>query len=238
MEGMYPTGSNSPDSSDALVSVMIVEDQTAIRQLLAQFLAACSGFKVVAEANDADEALRLAAKHRPQIVVLDWVLPNGTGLKFLQAGLGGENPPRVLVFSGNANDLAVREALSNGAKGFLEKSAKFAEFTEAMQAMAEGRVYLSAPVARAVHRMSCRIEPVDQQGGLSEREIEVLRGLARGLSSKEIAQQLGISIRTVGNHRARIAQKTGLGSIAQLTLHAVRLGLVEEQVVVGERAVG
>lgn len=232
---MYPMNTSRPDS---IVSVMIVEDQTAIRQLLAQFLAASPGFSVVAEANDADEALRLAEKHRPQIVVLDWVLPNGTGLKFLQEGLTGERPPRVLVFSGSASDLAVREALSNGAKGFLEKTAKFAEFKEAMQAMAEGRVYLSAPVARAVHRMSCQTETVDLHGNLSDRETEVLRGLARGLSSKEIAQQLGISIRTVGNHRARVAQKTGLGSIAQLTLHAVRLGLVEDQVVVKERAVG
>lgn len=206
---------------------MIVEDQTAIRQLLAQFLAAAPGFAVVAEAADADEALRLAAEHRPQVVVLDWILPGGTGLKFLREGLSGPQPPRVLVFSGSSTDLAVREALSNGAKGYLEKTAKFTEFTEALCAMAEGRVYLSPEVAKAVHRMACHTEVDSLNVTLSERELEVLRSLAQGLSSKEIATRLGISVRTVGNHRARIAQKTGLGSIAQLTLHAVRLGLVD-----------
>jgi len=206
---------------------MIVEDQTAIRHLLAQFLAAAPGFTVVAEATDAEEALRLAARTRPQIVVLDWILPGGTGLKFLREGLKGPQPPRVLVFSGTVSDLAVREALSNGAKGYLEKTAKFDEFVEAMQAMAEGKVYLSPEVAKAVHRMACQSEAGELSAALSEREREVLGGIAEGLSSKEIAGRLRISIRTVGNHRARISQKTGLGSIAQLTLHAVRLGLVD-----------
>jgi DNA-binding NarL/FixJ family response regulator len=207
---------------------MIVEDQTAIRQLIARFLEASQGFIVVAEAATAEEALQLAERHRPQVVVLDWILPGGTGVKFLREGLRGENPPRVLVFSGTTTDLAIREALTHGAKGYLEKTAKFAEFTAAMRAMAEGRVYLSPDIAKAVHRMSCAPQSAGLETDLTPRELEVLRSLAEGLSSKEIATRLGISIRTVGNHRARIAQKTGLGSIAQLTLHAVRLGLVAE----------
>ena len=219
--------SNVASGPVAPVRVMIVEDQTAIRQLLAQFVSASPGFAVVAEASTAEEALRLAEEHRPQVVVLDWILPNGTGLKYLRDGLGGAQPPRVLVFSGSTTDLSVREALSNGAKGYLEKTAKFAEFSAAMCAMAEGKVYLSPEVALAVHRMSCHPGANGVTVALSARELEVLKGLAEGGSSKEIAIRLGISIRTVGNHRARIAQKTGLGSVAQLTLHAVRLGLVD-----------
>ena len=213
----------------ATVSVMIVEDQTAIRQLLAQYIAAMPGFSVVAEASEVDEALRLARERQPQIVVLDWVLPDGTALKFLRDGLSGEKPPRVLVFSGNTTDLALREAFSHGAKGFLEKTASFAEFTEALRAMVEERVYMSPAVARAVHRMSSRPEPIDATTALSPREVEVLRCLAEGMTSKVIAARLGISVRTVGNHRMRIAQRTGFGSIAQLTLYAARLGLLSEQ---------
>jgi len=213
---------------DTPVSVMIVEDQTAIRQLLARYISSTPGYQVVAEASDIDEALRLAAQHHPKIVVLDWMLPSGTGLKFLREGLGGAEPPRVLIFSGNTSDAAVREALSNGAKGYLEKCAEFGEFNEAMRAMTEGRVYLSADIAEAVHRMSCHPEPGEFKAELSDRELEVLRAVAEGHSSKEIAERLGISIRTVGTHRARITQKTGLGSIAQLTMHAVRLGLMDE----------
>ena len=224
---MGPMHSNETSLGASPVSVMIVEDHTTIRELLAQFLAASPRFAVVAEASTADEAIRLAAEHRPQVVVLDWVLSSGTGLKFLREGMGGAQPPRVLVFSGNTTDLAVREALSNGAKGYLEKTAKFSEFTEAMRAMADGKVYLSADVAKAVHRMSCRSEPGQLDATLSARELEVLKDLAEGFSSKEIGRRLGISVRTVGNHRAKITQKTGLGTIAQLTLHAVRLGLVD-----------
>ena len=82
---------------------------------------------------------------------------------------------------------------------------------------------------RAVHRMSSHPEPIDANSALSARELEVLRYLAEGMTSKAIAAKLGISIRTVGNHRTRIAQRTGLGSIAQLTLYAARLGLLNQE---------
>ena len=192
---------------------MVVEDQTAIRQLLVQYIAAVPGFVVVAEASNVDEALSLAAERKPEIVVLDWVLPGGTALKFLREGMSGETPPRVLVFSGNSSDLALREAFSHGAKGFLEKTASFAEFTDALHAMVEKRVYMSPTVMRAVHRMSSHPEPIDANSALSARELEVLRYLAEGMTSKAIAAKLGISIRTVGNHRTRIAQRTGLGRL-------------------------
>lgn len=224
---MGPMHSNEMSVGAAPVSVMIVEAHATIHELLAQFLAASPNFTVVAEAANADEALRLAAEHRPQVVVLDWVLANGTGLKFLREGLGGARPPRVLVFSGTTTDRAVREVLSNGAKGYLESPANFSEFAEAMRALADGKVYLSAEVAKAVHRMSGRSEPAAMDAILSARELAVLKDLAEGCSSREIGVRLGISVRTVGNHRAKIAQKTGLGTVAQLTLHAVRLGLVD-----------
>lgn len=209
------------------VSVMIVEDETAIRQMLARFLEGTPRFSVVAEASDAAEAIRLAHEYRPQIVILDWIMPGGNGLKFLGEGLAGPRPPRVLVFSGNTTDHAVRDAFNSGAKGFLEKTASFGEFTAAMDAMAEGRVYMSRVVMEAVHRMSCHPAKAAVQTDLTAREREVLVGLAEGKTSKEIASDLGVSLRTVGNVRTRITQKTGIGSIAQLTLHAVTLGLVD-----------
>ncbi len=222
-----PMDANETRLGASPVSVMMVEDPATTHELLAQFLAASPDFSLVAEASNADDALRLAAEHRPQVVVLDWVMANGTGLKFLREGLGGARPPRVLVVSGTTTDLAVREALSNGAKGYLEKTANFSEFAEAMRAMADGKVYLSGEVAKAVHRMSGRSEPAAMAATLSALELAVLKDLAEGCSSREIGLRLGISVRTVGNHRARLTQKTGLGTIAQLTLHAVRLGLVD-----------
>ena len=215
---------------------MIVDDQTAIRQLLSQYVAAMPGFTVVAEASTVDEALLLAAERRPQIVVLDWALAEGTALNFLSQGLGGENPPWVLVFSGNTSDIVLREAFSYGARGFLEKTAGFSEFVDALHTMAERRVYMSSAVMRAVHRMSSMPEPADASA-LTAREIEVVRCLADGMTSKAIAEKLGISVSTVGIDRASIAKRTGLSSVAHLTLYAVRRGLLNQSAI-GEPSVG
>jgi DNA-binding NarL/FixJ family response regulator len=230
--------SNDASAAADPVRVMIVDDHASVRQLLSFYLTKDTGFSIVAEAADTDEALRLGALHRPQVVVLDWMLRGGTGLKYLREGLSGENPPRVLVFSSDTSDGAVRDALNNGAKGYLEKTAALSEFTAAITAVAEGRVYLSAEIEQAVHRMSCQPQTMEVTSELSDREVEVLKLVAEGMSSKDIATLLGISVRTVGSHRARISQKTGLTSIAQFTLHAVRLGLTQQPATVTAGHVG
>lgn len=207
---------------------MIVEDQTAIRQLLTSFVAAMPEFTVVGQAGDVDEALRVAQASRPRVVVLDWMLLSGLGLEFLRS-VRIDPPPYVLVFSANTTDLAVREALAAGATGYIEKTANFSDFTAALRAVAQGKAWLGPAVTRALQRRAS-IEtdrPEPSSTTLSPRERDVLRFLAEGLSSKEIARRLSLSVRTVENHRASIVRRTGLHSVAQLTLHAVRLGLVE-----------
>jgi DNA-binding NarL/FixJ family response regulator len=205
---------------------MIVEDQTAIRHMLATFLAAMPGFDVVAEAGDVDEALRMAEAHRPRVIVLDWMLAGGMGLDFLRS-VRIDPPPRVLVFSANTTELAIREALAAGACGYIEKTASFVEFTTALKAVADGKTYLGPAISKTVQRLITSTDRADSSTELSPRERDVLRLVAEGLSSKEIADRLGLSVRTVENHRGNISRRTGLRSVAQLTLHAVRLGLVE-----------
>lgn len=215
------TGSREPK-----IGIMVVEDQTAIRQMLVAFIGAMPGFVVVGEAGGVDEALRVANETRPRVVILDWMLLGGLGLDFLRA-VRIDPPPYVLVFSANTTELAVREALTAGAKGYLEKTASFSEFTVALKAVAAGQTYFGPEIARTVRRVVGNPERVQTNMDLSARERDVLRGLAQGHSSKEIGALLSISVRTVENHRASIMRRTGLHSIAQLTLHAVRLGLVE-----------
>jgi len=218
---------STPDPTVSVkLGVLIAEDQTAIRNLLAAYITALPGFTVVGEAGGVEEALRVAHEKKPAVVVLDWMLLGGLGLDFLRR-VRIEPPPRVLVFSANTTELAVREALAAGATGYIEKTASFGEFTTALQAVATGRTYLGPAVARAVQRIVSNPEKVETSVELSVREREVLRFIAEGLSSKEIGERLGISVRTVENHRASITRRTGLRSIAQLTLHAVRLGLVD-----------
>ena len=204
---------------------MIVEDQTAIRHMLSAFVAAMPGFRVVGEAGDVPAALRIAEQCRPRVVVLDWMLLGGVGLDFLRA-MRVDPPPHVLVFSANTTELAVREALAAGAQGYIEKTASFTEFTQALQAVSGGRTYLGPEVSKTVQRLVANPEKAEINPELSVRERDVLRFVAEGLSSKEIAECLGLSVRTVENHRASITRRTGLRSVAQLTLHAVRLGLI------------
>lgn len=207
------------------IAVMVVEDQTAIRQMLVAFVRNMPGFTVVAEAGSVADALRAADETAPDVVVLDWMLAEGIGLDFLRQ-VRCDPPPQVLVFSANTTELAVREALGAGARGYIEKMASFSDFTAALTAVAAGETYIGPAIMQTMRRIIASPERISSSMDLSVRERDVLRFLAEGLSSKEIAERLGLSSRTVENHRASISRRTGLRSVAQLTLYAVRLGLV------------
>lgn len=209
-------------------TVLLVEDQKAIRQLLASYVGSMPGFTVVGECASVAEASRLCVALRPSVVVLDWMLDDGTGYQMLMQIKGCEHRPRVLVFSANITKLAVREALAAGAAGFIEKTAGFSDFTDALRAVAAGRSFLGPAVSGLVKSI-VRSLGEDQLGSsMSVREREILRLVAVGLSSKEIAARLGISVRTVNSHRAAIIRKTGLHSVAALTRHAFECGLMGE----------
>lgn len=205
--------------------MLIVEDQTAIREMLSTYIGALPGFRVIGNAGNAAAAEPLLEQHRPNVVVLDWMLQNGSGLEVLRMLKAPK--PNVLVFSAVTNHLAVRQAFAHGALGYVEKFASFDEFSAALRAVAQGKVFVGPAVAAAVGRIVSRLEDVSPGSELSPRECDILRLVAEGLSSKEISTALKISVRTVENHRANITRRTGLGGVAQLTLHAVSLGLVD-----------
>jgi len=206
--------------------VLLVEDHTAIRNLLASYIGAMSGFTVVGEASDVAEALEVTTEKSPDVVVLDWMLPGNIGREYLR-NLGNGRRPRVLVFSANNTELAVREAIDAGAAGFIEKTAAFSEFTSALRMVAAGNSYFGPAALKALQRLERDSNSSHSRTDLSPRQRDVLRYVAHGLSSKEISSLLGLSVRTVENHRAGILRRTALSSVAQLTLHAVRLGLIE-----------
>lgn len=221
------SGDMEPISAAAPVKknrVLIVEDQTAIREMLAVLVDSLPGFALAGQAGTIEEATSAVRDLQPDIVVLDWMFPGGGGAEFLVRLRTEAQLTHVLVFSATNSAHAVREALTGGAKGFVEKGASIAVLTDALNAVASGGVYFGPAVARTVDLLVRAQRPSDH--ALSAREREVLGALAEGLPSKAIAERLNISLKTVNNHRARIAEKTGLHSIAQLTMHAVRLGLV------------
>lgn len=215
-----------PSAVETSIRVLLVEDHTAIRNLLASYIGAMPGFSVVGEASDVAEAIAITNEKAPDVVVLDWMLPGSIGRDYLRAPRKGQRP-RVLVFSANTTDLAVREAIEAGASGYIEKTAAFSEFTLALRTVAAGGSYFGSAALKTLQRLDRNPKLIESRTELSPRQRDVLRYVAQGMSSKEISGLLGLSVRTVENHRAGILRRTALTSVAQLTLHALRLGLIE-----------
>ncbi len=212
-------------------SVVLIEDHTAIRDLLKASIEAFPGYRVVGQAGDVADARELCRAKQPALVVLDLGLPSGPGLSLL-AELPSLAPrSRVVVFSANLRPGAVRSALLAGAYGLVEKTAELGELHQALGAAARGQVYLSHFASEAIRRMVG-----GRSGGrrgvirLTPREKSVLRGIALGRGAKEIALELGISRHTVAGCRARISRKSGVAGAARLARYAVQLGIVPDSV--------
>lgn len=182
-------------------------------------IATLTDFEVIGAVSGLDDAVIQTEELRPDVILLDWIFPGGNGGSFLQRLSVGARHANILVFSSSTSAHAVREALLGGARGFVEKSASIAMLTEGLRAVAAGRAYLSPAATETLGNLG-------EVHGLSRRESEVLCLLAKGLPSKAIAAQQGVSLKTINNQRAAIARKTGLRSIAQLTMHAAQLGLI------------
>ncbi|MBI5691818.1 MAG: response regulator transcription factor [Verrucomicrobia bacterium] len=214
-----------PNSSPR-ISVVIIDDHELLRGLLEQALNERVDMQVVGQAGDAEGGIELCGRLRPDVVILDSLLPGQQGPDAVQYLLRVSPGSRVLMFSGTTNPLALRRAIGCGARGFLPKSAPLREMVEGIQAVHAGQIFCGAGTRRLIQRIMQDLPGNPHEGPLSNRERDVLAGIARGLSSKEIAAQLGLSVFTVENHRRRIMDRTGVHSIAGLTLLAVELGLV------------
>lgn len=200
---------------------LIVEDQTTLRELLVELLSEEAGYEVEASASGA-EARAWLARGRFDLVLLDLVLPDMHGFELLPqlAGTG----TRVLVLTAQARPAVVKDALARGVHAVVTKGAPLRELREAIARVASGGVYYSTETSRLLHEAAVNPERDEQ---LTERQREVLRAVASGLSTKEIAARLAISEKTVTNHRARIMERLGLHDVASLTRYAVSLGLVD-----------
>jgi len=189
-------------------------------------LAAEADMEVVGEAADGREALDLAAKLRPNVVVMDVAMPGLNGIEATRRL--AETVPRckVLALSMHKDAVYVREILRAGAKGYLLKDAFDRDLVNAVRAVAAGEGYLSPAVSEAV-LSDYRKHASDPLDLLTSREREILQLLAEGKTNKEIAGLLGLSVYTVDAHRGRIMEKLNLHSIGELVRFAVRKGLVD-----------
>jgi len=216
--------------SDAAIRILLVDDHTLVRAGIRMLLATMRNVEVVAEASDGNEALRLIDQHHPQVVLMDIAMKTVNGLDATTKISAAHPEVRVLILSMHANEEYVLQALRAGAAGYLLKEAATAELEIALQAVSRGETYLSPPVSRAVvdgyvHRISER-QPED---GLTPRQREILRMIAKGLGTKEIAHRLDLSVKTIETHRAMIMDRLGIRDIAGLTRYAIRSGLISAE---------
>ncbi|MEU1010369.1 response regulator [Streptomyces sp. NPDC088810] len=217
-----------------MIRVLVVDDQFLIRAGLVGLLDAAPGFEVVGEAGDGEEAVRLAAETRPDVILMDIRMPGVNGIEATERILGqaADRPPRVLVLTTFDLDEYVYGALRAGASGFLLKDSGPERLLAAVTAVDGGDALFAPSVTRRlVEAFARQQEPADTApppdlGVLTSREVEVLKLTARGLSNLEIADRLYISEATVKTHLNRTMSKLDLGSRAQAVVLAYETGLV------------
>lgn len=218
--------------SDDGLRVIIADDHAVVRQGIRAVLEEVEGLEVVAEAGDGIEALSLTEEHRPDVVVLDVTMPGKTGLEVAMELRDAGTGVRVLILSMHDEPEYVLEAVRAGADGYVLKDVAPAELRAAITAIHEGREYFSG---RVTHQLSVglrkELEEEQQRSridSLTPREIEVLIQVARGHTNRGIAEELGISPRTVETHRERVMAKLRIRSVAGLTRFVVEQGLDQQ----------
>ena len=211
-----------------MASVALVDDHRLLRDGLRAVIEASGEFEVVAEGADGREAIDLAAKHQPDIVVLDIWMPNLSGIGAV-SGIRRKSPgTRVVMMSQHDTGSYVQSALREGACGYVLKTAASDELLTALRAAMENKCFLSPEVAQTVVESFTQPardleSPLD---GLTGREREILQLIAEGLSSKEVATRLSISVRTVESHRSAVMGKLGVHKVAGLVRFAIREGMI------------
>jgi DNA-binding NarL/FixJ family response regulator len=211
----------------AQISVLVCDDHALVRSGLRRLLELEEGLDVVGEASDAEEAILRTGLLRPDVLLLDVVLPGRSGIEILPELLLASPETRVLVLSMQDDPAYVRQAFGSGANGYLLKEAADAELVQAIHDVAGGRRYVHPLLGARLAAAEAAAEKRNQSDPLSEREHEVLRLLALGHTNQEIANLLYISIRTAETHRARIMQKLGLSSRAEIVRYALESGALE-----------
>jgi two-component system response regulator NreC len=211
-----------------VTSVVVVDDHAVVRSGLRMLLDAEEDIEVVGEAGNAKDAIFRARALKPDVILLDVVMPGESGIEVLPQLLKESPDTKVLVLSMQDDPSYVREAFSAGARGYVLKEAADEEVVAAVRDVAAGGSYVHPTLgarlvaAEAAERAAAEADP------LSEREREVLRLLALGHTNQEIAAQLYISVRTAESHRAHIMQKLRLTTRAELVRYALSQGLLDE----------
>lgn len=212
-----------------MVSLILADDHPVVRKGLRALLEAEPDFRIAGEAADGLEAVKLVEQEKPDVLIVDLMMPGLGGLEVVRQARDRSPLTRIIVLSMHANEAYVLEALKNGAAGYVLKDESHAALVSAVRAVSSGRRYLSPPLSeRVIESFLSKTEPAagDSYETLTDREREVLHLAAEGRTNSEIADRLFISPRTVETHRAHLMQKLGLKTQTELIRFALRRGIL------------
>jgi DNA-binding NarL/FixJ family response regulator len=209
--------------------ILIADDHEVVRRGIRSLLESHPGWEVCAEAKDGREAVERSKELKPDLVLLDIGMPNLNGLDAARQIIAKSPLTRVLVLTIHDSDEMIREVLAAGARGFLLKSDAGRDLITAVDAIQRHRTFFTSQVAELVldGYLSRRQEVLVPKNRLTPREREVVQLLAEGKTSKEVAVALDLSVKTAETHRTNIMRKLDLHSVADLTLYAVRNGIIQ-----------
>ena len=213
-------------SSERRIEVVVVDDHPFFRDGVSRGLTNSGLITVVAEAENGRDGLAAIAEHRPQVAVVDYQMPDLDGIAVTQAVVRDGLPTRVLLLSAITDSPVVFRALEVGAAGYLSKDARRAEIVDAVLSVAQGRTVVPPELAGSLaQEIRMRAQPAGPV--LSERELQVLKGFARGLSIPQLAKELFIGASTVKTHTQRLYEKLGVSDRAAAVAEGMRRGLLE-----------
>ena len=211
------------------IRVLLADDHKLVRAGIRALLENLSDVEVIGEASNGEEVIRLVEESEPHIVLTDIAMPALNGLKVTRHLRKTFPNVRVVILSMYSDEEHLYLALRAGAAGYLIKGAAREELQLAIRAVARGDTYLSPPLTKLMimksgHRGSLDIHPLRE---LSSRQMQVLRLIAKGKTTKQIALELGVSVKTVESHRAQLTKRLDIHDVASLVRYAIKVGLVE-----------
>ena len=209
------------------IKVLLVDDHKIMRDGLASLLNDEKDISVVAEASCGGEAIEKAMEHSPDVVVMDLTLPDMGGIEATRRIMANNSRTRILILSMLLDRNCVLESMEAGARGYLAKDCAAEELVAAIRTIHSGKPYFCVEATEIMLKGFAPASAAKQiTPALTKRELEVLKLTAEGSNTKEIAYELGVSVKMIEIHRMNIRRKLGLKSIAQLTTYAVRTGLI------------
>lgn len=217
------------------ITVLLAEDHLIVRQGFCGLLKGERDIEIIAQAETGRQAVQLAKKFLPAVVVMDIAMPQLNGLEATRQILEASPSTKVIMLSAHADDAYVEQATAAGAVGYLLKQASSDSLCEAIREVQKGNTFFSPSIARHLkhqyekspHRSRLNKK---RSAGLSSRELEVLQLIAEGKANKETAAELGISIKTVEKHRQSVMEKLNIHDTAGLTRYAISAGIIESSV--------